>query len=133
MIADPDLPRQMAAYIRGSAAMMTRINDHLQSELRQTKTVILWGAGQLAMKVLALPCLQTASLRAIVDSNPILRGKKFRGSPVAAPSDISGTSEPIVITTLLHANEIAAQIRQLGLSNPVISLLPAESAEGPRR
>jgi 2-polyprenyl-3-methyl-5-hydroxy-6-metoxy-1,4-benzoquinol methylase len=133
VIADPDLPKQIAAYIHGSKAMMTRINDHLQSELRRFKTVILWGAGQLAMKVLALPCLETTAIRAIVDSNPILRGKKFRRSPVVAPYEIAGTSETIVITSLLHANEIAAQIRQLGLSNPVVPLLPtSQSAEGHR-
>jgi hypothetical protein len=39
------------------------------------------------------------------------------------PKEITGTGEPIIIATLLHADEISAQIRRLGLSNPVISLL----------
>ena len=133
VIADPDLPKKIEAYIRGSAAMMGRIDEHLSAELRKHKTVILWGAGQLAMKVLALTCLEKISIRAIVDSNPILRGKRFRGSPVVSPGEISGSSEPIVISTLLHANEIAAQIRAQGLSNPLISLLPTPcNSEGPR-
>lgn len=125
VIADPDLPQRVTDYIRGSAAMMSRIDSHLGSELRGRKAVILWGAGQLAMKVLALPCLEKVSARAIVDSNPILTGKTLRGSPIVAPSELAGTSEPIVITTLLHATEIAAQIRRLRLNNPVVSLLPA--------
>ena len=105
--------------------MMSKIHSHLNDELRHRKTVILWGAGQLAMKVLALPCLAGASIRAIVDCNPILKGKTLHGAPIVAPSEIAGTSEPIVITTLLHATEIAAQILRLGLNNPVVSLLPA--------
>lgn len=125
VIADPDLPKKVVDYIRDSAAMMSKIHSHLNDELRHRKTVILWGAGQLAMKVLALPCLARASIRAIVDCNPILKGKTLHGAPIVAPSEIAGTSEPIVITTLLHATEIAAQILRLGLNNPVVSLLPA--------
>lgn len=129
LIADPDLPKKIATYIRGSAAMMKRIGRHLEAALKGHKTVILWGAGQLAMKVLALPCLQQHALRAIVDNNPVLRGKTLRGSPVVAPADIAGFPEPIVITTLLHAADIEAQIRQMGLRNAIIQLLPATAAE----
>lgn len=132
VIADPDLPKQIAAYVRTSAAMTDRINRHLETELRGHNAVILWGAGQLAMKVLSLPALANISLRAIVDSNPVLRGKKFLGTPVVAPAEIAGTSEPILITTLLHACEIVSQIRQMGLRNPVVQLLPPSTAEGNR-
>ena len=38
------------------------------------------------------------------------------------PKEISDTREPIVIATLLHAEEIRDQIRGLGLSNPVLTL-----------
>jgi SAM-dependent methyltransferase len=125
VIADPDLPHKIAAYIRSSATMMDEISRHLTNQLQGHKKVNLWGAGQLAMKLLALPCLEKAEIRAIVDNNPVLRGKTLRGAPIVAPSAIAGTSEPVVITTLLHAKEITAQIRQLGLSNPVFPLLPA--------
>jgi hypothetical protein len=127
VIADPDLPTKISLYIRNSAAMMDDINAHLHSQLRGHDTVILWGAGQLAMKVLALPAMGKVSLRAIVDSNPILKGKMLRGTPIVSPLGIMGSSEPIVITTLLKADEIAGQIRRLGLGNPVIYLSPAPS------
>ena len=129
LIADPDLPNQIAAYIRDSAVMMDRMGFHLEAALKGHKTVILWGAGQLAMKLLAFSCLKRHALRAIVDNNPVLRGKTLGGSPVVAPADIAGSPEPIVITTLLHATEIEAQIRQMGLRNTVIQLLAPSTAE----
>jgi hypothetical protein len=63
-----------------------------------------------------------------VDNNPVLRGKTMAGAPIIGPNEIGaqerlGASEPIVIATLLHTGEIGAQIRRLGLSNPVLTLL----------
>jgi len=128
-IRDPDLPGRISRYIQQSAAMMERINLHLASQLAGNQQVILWGAGQLAMKLLALPRLEHARIRALVDNNPVLRGKVLAGAPILDPSGIAGTREPIVIATLLHADEIAAQIRRLGLTNPIVSLLPSAIAE----
>jgi len=127
VVCDQELPRRIAAYIRHSAEQMERINRDLASQLANTPRVILWGAGQLAMKLLALPCLAQTEVRALVDNNPILRGRTLAGAPIIGPEEmgpgkIAGTREPIIIATLLHADEISAQIRRLGLSNPVISL-----------
>jgi len=132
VVCDQDLPSRIAAYIRHSAERMERIDQYLTSQLANTPRVILWGAGQLAMKLLALPCLAQIEVRALVDNNPILRGKTLAGAPIIGPGEmgpqemgprnIAGTREPIIIATLLHADEISAQVRRLGLSNPVISL-----------
>jgi 2-polyprenyl-3-methyl-5-hydroxy-6-metoxy-1,4-benzoquinol methylase len=128
VVCDQELPSKIAAYIRHSAEQMERINHHLAGQLVSTQRVILWGAGQFAMKLLALPCLAQIQVRALVDNNPILRGKTLAGAPVIGPQElgpleIAGVREPIIIATLLHADEISAQIRRLGLSNPVLSLL----------
>jgi 2-polyprenyl-3-methyl-5-hydroxy-6-metoxy-1,4-benzoquinol methylase len=129
-IRDPDLPEAIDTYIQNSTTMMDQIGAHLASMLRGHASIILWGAGQLAMKLLSLPCLEAMPIRAVIDSNPVLRGKTLRGSPIVAPAEITDSLEPIVITTLLHADEIAAQIRKLGLKNHVISLPPAPGGEG---
>ena len=130
VIRDTDLPTRIYAYISASAAMLDKISLHLAAEIQNTETVILWGAGQLAMKLLALPSLERTNIRAVVDSNPVLRGKTLRGAPVVAPSEINGAHEPIVITTLLRADEITAQIRQMGLNNSIVTLLPKASTDG---
>jgi SAM-dependent methyltransferase len=134
VVCDQELPSKIAAYIRHSAEQMERINHHLAGQLANTRRVILWGAGQFAMKLLTLPCLARTEVRALVDNNPILRGKTMAGAPVIGPhelgsQEIAGTPEPIIIATLLHADEISAQIRRLGLSHPVLSLLQNSNAE----
>jgi 2-polyprenyl-3-methyl-5-hydroxy-6-metoxy-1,4-benzoquinol methylase len=123
VVCDQELPSRIAAYIQHSAEHMEMINDHLAGKLADAQRVIVWGAGQFAMKLLALPCLAQTEVRALVDNNPILRGKTLAGAPIVGPKRIAGTREPIIIATLLHADEIATQIHGLGLSNPVISLL----------
>ncbi len=130
VVCDLQLPSRIAAYIRHSAEQMERINRHLAGQLANIQPVILWGAGQLAMKLLALPCFAQAQVRALVDNNPILRGKTLAGAPIVEPQEIAGTHEPIIIATLLHASEISAQIRRLGLSNPVLPLLEDSNSEG---
>jgi FlaA1/EpsC-like NDP-sugar epimerase len=127
VVCDQKLPSRITAYIRHSGEQLENINRHLAAQLANAERVILWGAGQLAMKLLALSCLAQTQVRAVVDSNPILRGKTFAGVPIVGPQEIAGTCEPIVIATLLHADEISAQIRRLGLSNPVFRL-PENSA-----
>jgi SAM-dependent methyltransferase len=128
VVCDQELPSAIAAYIRHSAEQMERINHRLARQLANSQRVIIWGAGQFAMKLLALPCLARTEIRALVDNNPILRGKTIAGAPIIGPrelvaQEIAGTHEPIIIATLLHADEISVQIHRLGLSNPVLSLL----------
>jgi hypothetical protein len=127
VVRDRELPSAIDSYIQHSAEQMEQINQHLAKHLTNTSEVILWGAGQLAMKLLALPCFAQLTIRALVDNNPILKDKAFAGTPVVGPQHIASTAEPIIITTLLHDDEIRAQIRQLGLSNPVISLRNSNS------
>ena len=125
---DQELPSRIAAYVRHSSELMERINRHLTSHLANVDRVIVWGAGQLAMKLLSLPCFAQTQVRSLVDNNPVLRNKTLAGAPVVSPKEIAGTSEPIIIATLLHADEISAQIRRLGLQNPVLALLPDSTA-----
>lgn len=131
-VCDQELPSRIGDYVRQSAEQMEQIDRHLAEELASTESVLLWGAGQFAMKLLALPCLAQTKVRAVVDSNPILRGKTLASAPVIGPQEIAAQggepSEPIVIATLLHADEIGAQIRRLGLRNPVLTLQKSKAS-----
>jgi SAM-dependent methyltransferase len=131
VVCDQELPSKIDDYIRHSAEQMQRIDRHLAGALDDMPRVILWGAGQLTMKLLALPSLLRVQVQAIVDSNPTLRGKTLRGASVVGPHEISGTPEStlVIIATLLHSDEIMAQIRCIGLRNPVMPLLPKSNGE----
>jgi SAM-dependent methyltransferase len=133
VVCDQELQSKIADYIRHSTEQMQRIDHHLAGTLADMQRVILWGAGQLTMKLLALPSLSRIQVQAIVDSNPTLRGKTLRGAPVVGPHEISGTPEStIIIATLLHSDEIMDQIRRMGLRNPVLPLLPKSNREDNR-
>ena len=109
-------------YIRESRAMMCRINARLQDVLQSSRSVVIWGTGQLAMKLLDETVLKDASIAACVDGNPANRGRQLRGVPIIGPTEIPSPAIPIVITSTLHETAIRNCIRTLGLMNPVVSL-----------
>jgi SAM-dependent methyltransferase len=109
-------------YIRESRAMMGRMNQRLRQVLESSPAVILWGTGQLAMKLLDETALKDAPIAACVDANPANRGKQLRGVPIVGPLEIPSPDLPVVITSTLHETAIMQRIRELGLKNPVISL-----------
>jgi NADH/NAD ratio-sensing transcriptional regulator Rex len=85
--------------------------------------VIIWGTGQLAMKLLCDTVLKDAKVAAFVDGNPVNVGKTLRGVPIIRPNELENQSAPIILATLLHTHGIRSRITSLGLTNPVITLL----------
>jgi len=119
---DRYLRRAVRAYISASQQLMRRIDHKLQAALRQSPQIILWGTGQLAMKLLAETCLAEADIVACVDSSPVHHGKRLRGVPIGPPEHIRDLPYPIVITSILHQAAITERIRSLGLFNPIVLL-----------
>lgn len=117
------LRTQIAAYIRDSREMMRQIDRQIAQVLAESGEVIVWGTGQLAMKLLGETCLGQAKIAAFVDGNPINQGKVLQGSPILAPSGVISSTTPIIVTSIIHKGAIAGLIQErLGLSNPVIVL-----------
>jgi hypothetical protein len=116
-------------YIERSSALWSQIDCRIGEALRGSPELIVWGTGQLTLKLLAETQLSQAKITAFVDSNPIHQGRQLRGAPILSPGGIRGYSQPILIGTLLHHTQILAQIEEMGLNNPVI-LLPEASPLG---
>ena len=123
---DTQLRSRIQAYILHSREILNRMNARLQAALANSRRVIIWGTGQLAMKLLLETSLGGADIAAFVDSNPINQGKLLRGVKVLPPSALQGMSEPIVISTTLHQQSILGQIREMGLTNTLILLKDEE-------
>ncbi|HBY09363.1 MAG TPA: methyltransferase type 11 [Chloroflexi bacterium] len=119
---DTHLAAQMDAYIRESRTILDGIEKRLQAVLAQSPRVIVWGVGQLALKLLVETSLGKAEIAAFVDSNPINHGKVLHGVKIFVPEAIHIMHEPIVITSTLHQASIAKQIRGMGLENKLIFL-----------
>jgi len=120
---DSELRGQIVAYIARSQAELDRISATIAAALREASEVIVWGTGQLTMKLLAETSLGEARIAAFVDSNPINQGRRLRSVPILAPDAIRGMTQPILVASTLHQDEIVATIRgRLGLTNPLILL-----------
>jgi SAM-dependent methyltransferase len=119
---DNALRNRIQQYIQHSKEMLMDIELYLQQALMDSPRVIVWGTGQLAMKLLAETSLANAKIVAFVDSNPINHGKVLCGVPIIAPDQLGELNAPIVIATLLHHHAILKQIRHLGLTNEIVLL-----------
>jgi ubiquinone/menaquinone biosynthesis C-methylase UbiE len=127
---NPDLALKPAIlrYIDRSAALLKTIDDRIREALASSRGLIVWGTGQLTLKLLAETCLAGANIAAFVDSNPIHQGRRLAGAPILAPPAIREYKQPILIGTMLHHREILSQIEKLGLENRII-LLPEGGPE----
>jgi SAM-dependent methyltransferase len=118
---DEKFHQQLLSYTTSSRAKIQAIDQRL-SQI-DSPSLLVWGTGQLAMKLLAETSLAQKQIAAFVDGNPINHGKTLRGIPIIAPEQITDAQTPILVATLLHQREITARIREdLGLTNPLVLL-----------
>ncbi|MGQ0823977.1 MAG: methyltransferase domain-containing protein [Actinomycetota bacterium] len=119
---DEALAAGIARYIDASNQLMHTIDDHLTAEIGRADGVIVWGAGQLAMKLLTSTVLARVPVVAIVDGSPQKHGLHLRGVPIVAPEKIVGSSEPIVVTSVHHEASILKACAALGGSNRLVKI-----------
>lgn len=119
---DESLSSSIETYIQRSRKILDEINTRISTALTQNKRIIVWGTGQLVMKLLVETTLANAEIIAFVDNNPINQGKMFRGIKILAPDQIDHYSEPILISSTLHQQAIVEQISEMGIKNPLILL-----------
>jgi SAM-dependent methyltransferase len=122
---DFTLREELRSYIGRSAELMRDIECRVAPLAEPAHgPIIVWGTGQLALKLLVETSLRHARIAAFVDGNPINQGKILRGVPVIAPEGVAQLPPyPVLIATQLHQDEILGVLRrELGLGNPVITL-----------
>ncbi len=125
---DDALDAGIARYIMLSNALLEQIDAHLTAEIGAADGVIIWGAGQLAMKLLSTTVLARVPVVAIVDGSPQKHGLHLNGIPIVAPEKLAGSTEPIVVTSVHHETSILRACADLGLTNRLIQI-PRPSIE----
>ena len=83
---DTQLKPAIQLYIERSAAYLRRIDHFLTETFRTSPELLVWGVGQLTLKLLAETELRHAKVVAFVDSNPIHQGRRLAGIPILPPS-----------------------------------------------
>jgi SAM-dependent methyltransferase len=120
---DLEFREALISYIAASRKKIATISARLESLSHGRSSILVWGTGQLTMKLLAENALPLDRVAAFVDGNPINQGKTLLGIPILAPNEIADRESPILIATLLHQKEIASRIKDsLKLPNPLILL-----------
>jgi FlaA1/EpsC-like NDP-sugar epimerase len=121
--AEVALLQQIRQYISGSARLLSEMDARLRGALQREKSVVVWGTGQLTMKLLAQSVLGSAAIVAFIDGNPVNHGRTLRGVPILPPSRAAEFGCPIVVASTLHQRAISRTIReQLRLDNELILL-----------
>jgi SAM-dependent methyltransferase len=121
---DVELRTSIERYILRSLAQISAIDEHLSRTLADVDQIVVWGAGQTILKLLAVSRLARAKIAAFVDTNPMLHGKQLRGAPILSPDALGSFPQPILIGSLISQEPIARRIRELGLPNRVLFLKP---------
>lgn len=118
-VINPGFRQNLQQYVDASRRMMEFLNEQVVRVLSSSRDVIVWGTGQLAMKMLSDTVLKDARIVAFVDANPIHSGRTIGGRPILLPQNLPQGTSPIIITSLLHAEGILKVIQNLQLRNPV--------------
>ena len=122
LMYDKSLRKSIEKYIKRSIKILNVIEVRLKKTLATSPKIIVWGTGQLTMKLLIETSLARAEILAFVDNNPINHGKVLRGIPIISPDQLDGFKEPILVATLLHHHAITDQILRMRLANEIILL-----------
>ena len=123
IVKDEVLRGDLESYVTASHALLARIDANIRRLLNKYSEIIVWGTGQLTMKLLEDTCLRDAKIAAFVDGNPINQGKLMRGAKVLAGPQIHAPEIPILVCSLINATSILETIRDLKLPNRVVTLL----------
>ena len=120
-VCDDALAAELSRYVDASAAMLTEQNLALAAVLDQP--VIVWGTGQLTLKLLAETVLGVAEIECFIDANPVFHGMRIAGVPVRGPEVLAKHDCPVVIASTIHREAIERRIRDdLQAGNELITL-----------
>ncbi len=120
--SDQALRESLREYIRLSRQLLARMNDNLALALRGYDRIVVWGTGQLTLKLLTESALSSIPITQFIDSNPANQGRTLRGAPIIAPGDLQDRTVPILVASTINAPSIREDIRRLNLPNPTITL-----------
>jgi SAM-dependent methyltransferase len=130
-----ELRQAILDYIDISCEMLDKMEIRLREGCR-AREIVVWGTGQLTLKLLAQTSLRDASIACFIDANPIHQGKELNGVAVLSPAQFQETSwcndgvSPILIATTIHQQAIAERIEgQLMWNNPLITLKDSSQAK----
>ncbi len=121
---DTKLVSVLEQFAARSRQDLASIDRRLRQQLGDCPDFVLWGMGELSMKLLASTVLADAHSVALVDGNVARQGIRYLGQPVIPPEAVPRGSTPIVVGSLVRTGPITAAINDLDIPNPVVTVGP---------
>lgn len=95
-------------------------NDHIINRLVESREpIIIWGAGQFTLRLLANSDLGKCNIQGFVDSDFTKQGKVLDGKSISNPDILKHNNSIILICSALHSNNIHQEIIKMGIANLV--------------
>jgi len=101
---------------------LERKYPEIEDLVKSQEEIIVWGTGSLTQRLYSMANLSECNILNYVDNSKIKIGTSFNNRVVLNPNDIASGDIPILILSVYGTGEIIEQIKEMGLSNPVISL-----------
>ncbi len=105
-------------YVVLSRQRLAALQASMQAQIDSGEPVVVWGVGELTMRLLATTRLGEANIVGFVDSHPRFHGTRLLGMPVQPPEWLGGQGDVTVwVMSYVYADEIRAQASRL-VSDP---------------
>jgi SAM-dependent methyltransferase len=111
-VFDGDLRPRIEEYIHRSRTVMDRYEVRIRSLIDRSPELMVWGTGQLTMKLLNETSLGRANIAAFIDGNPINQGRTLNGVRIVAPGALGTIDKPILVASTIHFDAISGTIRE---------------------
>lgn len=113
------------AYLDESQRRMDAIDVRLAEVLAGCPDgLVVWGTGQLLMRLLAETRLKDAQVRCFIDGNPANHGRIIMGVAVRGPEALAERPVPVLVCSAIHHAAIQRRIREeLKLTIPVFCVV----------
>lgn len=119
-----DAKTAVQSYAKLLDSQVARVKEHLAKEIAGISRVALWGCGQTAHMLIAAGVIGENVILA-TDTNPAFHGKPLASTWVVEPEVFHPPDGvPIFVCSQMNRDVIAERIKELGLTNPIISLEP---------
>lgn len=122
--ADPKLAELVDGYAQEFLQMRENWNGRMREFKEKGQSVVLWGGGAKAVSFISL-VEEAESIRQVVDINPGKQGSFLGGGgqEIIGPDQLlADPPDVVVVMNPVYAEEITAQIREMGLTPRVIDV-----------
>lgn len=120
ILKDNHCKTEIEAFINKFDIRKNSIDDNLNKLKKDNiDDIYVWGTGAFTMWLLANTVMSEFNIR-FIDNNALKKGHSFWKGTIDVPGSIDNEKAPIVICSMLYANQIKEQIEGMGLNNTIL-------------